>query len=71
MNANLLRAKIKEHGETQETTARAIGISPNSLSRKINGKRDFTLYEVSKLCKYLNICDPTPIFLQGNPKNAT
>ena len=63
MNANLLRAKIAEKGETQGRTAIAVGMSPNSLSRKLKGERDFTLGEVIAICEYLNISDPTPIFL--------
>ena len=39
MNANKLRAKIKENGLTQEKVAKIIGISPNSLSRKLSGKK--------------------------------
>lgn len=63
MNANLLRAKIVERGETQKSTAHAIGMSENSLCRKLAGKREFTLGEVSELCAFLGIENPASIFL--------
>lgn len=62
MNANLLRAKMKELGKTQEEVAVASGISKNSLSRKLNGKRDFRLSEVERICVVLKIEDPGPVF---------
>jgi len=57
MKANLLRAKIKERCKTQSEIADEIGISPNSLSRKLNGKREFTASEICKLKKSLEIED--------------
>lgn len=63
MNANKLRAKIKENGFSQNCVAKKIGISANSFSRKILGKRDFTLSEVIALCEVLNIENPQEIFL--------
>ncbi len=63
MNANLLRARIVERGESQKSTASAIGMSENSLCRKLAGKREFTLGEVSRLCAFLEIENPAPIFL--------
>jgi len=62
VNSNLLKAKMTENGETQKSVAAAIGISENSLSRKIKGIREFRLSEVIKLCDYLRIDDPGPIF---------
>lgn len=64
MNANKLRAKIKEKGLTQEKVAKIIGISENSLSRKLNGKKDFRLGEVILLCQALQIDNVEEIFLQ-------
>lgn len=63
MNANLLKAKMKEKGVTQAEVANMIGISPNSLSRKLLGKRDFRLSEVLMLCDVLNIENAAEIFL--------
>lgn len=62
MNVHLLKAKIAEKGETQKSVAKAIGISENSLSRKMNGLREFRLSEVFKLCKVLDIDNPRDIF---------
>ena len=58
----MLKAKIVEKGESQKSVAMAIGISENSLSRKIAGKREFRLSEVLKLCDFLKIDNPIDIF---------
>lgn len=63
MKANLIRAKMKEKGFTQEEVAQKIGISGNSLSRKILGKRDFRLSEIKALCEILGIENAHEIFL--------
>jgi len=62
MKSNLLRAKMKENGKTQMEVANEIGISANSLSRKISGKGDFKLSEVELLCQSLKIENPCDIF---------
>lgn len=62
LNANLLRGKMAEHGITQSELAKSIGISENSLSRKLLGKREFRLSEVADICSFLSIQDPIPIF---------
>ena len=64
MNASKLKAKIVERGMTQGEVAKIIGISPNSLSRKLLGKRDFLLSEVIALCSALEIDNPQEIFLE-------
>lgn len=63
MNANKIRAKIVEQGMTQGEVAKIIGISPNSFSRKLLGKRDFLLSEVIALCSVLELDKPEEIFL--------
>lgn len=70
MNGNLLKAKIAERGETQGSVAKAVGMSPNSLNRKIGGKRDFTLGEVNRLCDYLQIQNPADIFLSRSSQKC-
>ena len=70
MNINLLKAKIAEKGETQKSVAAAIGISENSLSRKINGTREFRLSEVLRLCDFLNIDNPCSIFFTNSVPNT-
>lgn len=64
MNANKIKAKIVERGMTQGEVAEIIGISANSLSRKLLGKRDFLLSEVIALCSVLELEDPGEIFLE-------
>lgn len=66
MNGNLLKGKIVEKGYTQDQLAKRIGISGNSLSRKILGKREFTLSEVIKICNTLEISDPSAIFFDDS-----
>lgn len=64
MNANKIKAKIVECGMTQGDVAQIIGISANSFSRKLLGKRDFLLSEVIALCSVLNLDNPEEIFLE-------
>lgn len=66
----LLKAKITEMGETQKSVAEAIGISENSLSRKINGSREFRLSEVFNLCNFLRIENPKDIFFASYIPNS-
>lgn len=46
MDSNLLKGKIAEHGDTQNTLAIAIGVSPSNLNDKINGKSSFRQDEI-------------------------
>ncbi|MDD4377188.1 MAG: helix-turn-helix transcriptional regulator [Eubacteriales bacterium] len=62
MNSNLLRGKMAEKGVNQMQLAKKIGISGNSLSRKLLGKREFTLSEAVNICSALEIENPGPIF---------
>ena len=64
MNVNILRGKMAEKNMTQNQLASEIGICANSLSRKMLGKREFTLSEVVKICKTLGIENPSDIFLK-------
>lgn len=48
-----LLGRIKEFGFTQEEFASAIGISPTTLSLKLNGKAFFTQKEMDKACAVL------------------
>ena len=52
-----LKGKIREKNETQETLAKKLGISTTSLNYKLNGKNNFSLVEVFKLSKMLDISD--------------
>lgn len=55
MNANLLRGKMVSNGFTQETLAQKMNITANTLSAKMNGKSQFDLAEVLKMCEILGI----------------
>lgn len=59
---NLLKGKIAERGLTQEKLAEDVGISVNSMSLKINGKRQFTIDEAARITKALDLTDPAAIF---------
>ena len=62
MNSNLLRAALAQQGMTQGKLAEMVGISPNSLSRKLNGKRQFTLGEVEAISHVLELQNPAAVF---------
>lgn len=62
LNANLLRGKMAERGVNQTELAKAIGISMNSMSRKLSGKREFQLSEAVAISKYLHLDNPGEIF---------
>ena len=52
MNYSVLRGKMAEAGYTQGRLAQEIGIAPQSLSRKLKGKRQFTVGEAAHFAKY-------------------
>ncbi len=49
-----LKGARVEKGLTQEDMAEKIGISTYSYLMKENGKRDFTLTEMKKICEILD-----------------
>ncbi len=55
---------------TQGALAAEIGISENSLSRKMLGKREFRLSEVISICEVLDIDNSTDIFFASSIPNA-
>lgn len=50
---NRLKGILVEKKITQEEIARKVGISENSLARKINGHRDFWYWEMAIITKLL------------------
>lgn len=58
MNARRLAAVLVENGLTQKEAAKRIGLSANSFSARMAGKRPFNTDEVQKLCKLLRIEAP-------------
>lgn len=63
INCNKLKAALAEEGLSQARAAVKIGMSSNSFGRKINGHTEFTVSEIVRICKLLNIHDPIGIFL--------
>lgn len=58
VNGNLLRGRIVAAGMLQKELAAAVGMSPNSLTMKIQGRRSFSCDEVEKICDVLEITEP-------------
>ena len=57
LNTNKLKGAIISAGYTQKSFAEKLGISKNSLNLKVNGRSNFTLDEVDKICEILGISD--------------
>lgn len=56
-DANKIKGKIIEHGYNMESFAKAIGISRQTLTKKLNGSSEFTVSEIYKICETLNIAN--------------
>lgn len=56
-NKELLEDKIEKSGLKKNFIAKAIGLSPYGLAKKINNETEFKTSEVNELCKILNITD--------------
>ena len=54
-NQKLLKAKIIAQGLTRAEMAKKIGISLTTLNYKLNGRQEFKLSEVKKICTILNL----------------
>lgn len=53
-----LKGRIVEKGFTITSFADKVGISRQSLGKKLNGSRDFTVSEIFGICEALNITRP-------------
>jgi transcriptional regulator with XRE-family HTH domain len=62
MSFDKLKGKMAEIKMSQEKLSRCLGITVQSLNAKLNGRSQFTLEEVVKITKELNIKDPVDIF---------
>ena len=56
-NTKLLEKIIEQSGLKKNFIAKAIGLSPYGLAKKINNETEFKTSEVDKLCEILNISD--------------
>lgn len=57
MDMELLEKKIEGSGLKKVFIAEQIGIDRASLRNKMIGKTEFTMSEIGKLCKVLNLTD--------------
>lgn len=55
MDYNKLRGKIVEVFRTQESFAKALGMSRVALNNKLNGRTDWTSEEIYRACNLLGI----------------
>ena len=65
-----LKGRMVECGYSQVTLAKAIGISPATLSLKLNGKRDFTLTEMRTIVTVLHITNGDYYFFDPELKKS-
>lgn len=66
LNVNKLKGAIASAGHTQESLAKAMDMSVNTLNAKVNGNTRITTDEVLKMCEVLSITedsDKIEIFL--------
>lgn len=61
MNVWKLRKKMTEQGFTQYQLAVLLRIGNNTMSDKMNGRREFKLSEAKRICEILSITDPQEI----------
>ena len=61
-NKKLLQLRMLMEDASQAQAAHSIGVSAKTFSLKMNGKIDWKLGEVQKLCKFLHIDNPCEIF---------
>ena len=55
MNTRKLRGRIREYYDTQEAFAKALNMSPATLSRKLMGKTQWDRQEIEEVCTLLHI----------------
>ncbi|HIR53069.1 MAG TPA: helix-turn-helix transcriptional regulator [Candidatus Onthovicinus excrementipullorum] len=49
-----IRAEMGRSGCTVEKLAEILGLSPGSVSMKLNGKREFTLSEIERIADFFD-----------------
>lgn len=50
-----LRAEMARRGYTLDDVGKIIGVSGGAVSHKLNGKRDFDIVEVKKICEHFQM----------------
>ncbi len=72
VNTALLKGSITAAGYTQESFAKVLGISAQSLNYKLNNIREFKVSEIMKVCDILDIINKDEyFFVQKVDKTAT
>lgn len=61
-NTLKLKALIVSNGYTQKDVAIKLGLSVQSLNKKIHNKSEFKASEINNLCSILNVENGTAIF---------
>ena len=62
MNKALLEYEMKKKGVSIAEMCTVLGISRSAFYRKCNGVSEFTLGEIQKIVKYLDLNTPVEIF---------
>lgn len=61
-NRRKFNAALAENGMSLKELAHEIGVDPATLSKKVNGRSDFTRKEINEICVVLNLDSPIDIF---------
>ena len=62
MNLKKLKGLIVEKSISQLELAKSMGLTPQTLNRKLNGKSEFSIVEADTISKLLGISDPCKFF---------
>ena len=62
-----LRAVMALHGDTGKSLARKLGLHPSTLSKTLNGRREFRVGEALKICELYQLtpAQVATIFFSG------
>ncbi len=61
---NKLKQRMREKNMTQKSLAFSLGLTIQTVNSKLNGRSDFSLKEVKRIMKLLEIEDPRAIFFE-------
>lgn len=55
MDCKKFKGYMSEHDISQKEVANVLGITPENVNAKVNGRQDFTLAQVKTLCQHYGI----------------
>lgn len=55
MDCKKFKGYLAEHGIKQSEVAELLGIEPQNVNAKVNGRQDFTLAQVKIICSHYGI----------------